>query len=64
MMIKAIALLHLVDVTVRIPFEVEFHKVFNKDDPDDAYIIDDVVEQMFPHLSAFGYFVEDNNDGN
>ena len=63
---KAIALLYLEGANVRIPFEVEFHGSYDKGDPDDAYRIDDVVQQMFPHLkgySVFGEFVEDNDDG-
>jgi hypothetical protein len=64
MMIKAIALLYPKGANVRIPFEVGFYEGFDKDNPDDAHLIDDIVQQMFPHLegSAFGEFIEEKTN--
>jgi hypothetical protein len=62
MMIKAVAILYPEGANVRIPFEVEFHGVFDNDNPDDVYRIDDVVEQMFPHLSAYGEILEEKTN--
>ena len=63
MMIKAIALLYPKGANVRIPFEVGFDEGFDKDNPDDAHLIDDIVQQMFPHFegSAFGEYIEEKD---
>jgi hypothetical protein len=59
MMKKAIALLYLEGANVRIPFEVELDRGY------DEGHLNDVVNEMFPHLDkwdCYGEFIEEETN--